>query len=95
MSDFYADGRAVLMTGKLADPETATARTAELAARIADALSLVDDASDAELRLLRESGVFAALVKEWRKENARLLAALADEAAGDAAFKLRPALAAE
>lgn len=95
MSDFYADGCVVQMAGKMADPEMGAMKTPQLAARTADALGLVDEASDTELRLLRESGVFADLVKAWRKENARLLAALADEAAGDAAFKLRPALATE
>lgn len=95
MSEFFAEGNAVLLTGKLADPEQATAISPIMAQRIADALSIVDEASDAELQHLRETGVFPELIKAWRKENRRLLSALADEAAGDAAFKRRHALAAE
>lgn len=95
MSDFFSEGNIVLLTGKLADPEQAAAISPAMASRIADALTLVDEASDAELRHLRETGVFPELIKAWRKENQRLLSALADEAAGDAAFKRRHALAAE
>lgn len=94
MSEYYSDGKTVILAGKLADPEQAEARTPQLAARIALALSLVDRASDAELAILAETGVMAAMLKAYRQEHDRLVTEMAETAGCDAASALRPAMAA-
>lgn len=86
MTEYYADGRKVMMRGKMADFDIGAMSTPQLAAQTALCLTLLSDASDNELASLVEAGAGADLVKAYRKAHEQIARDAAEIAGADAAY---------
>lgn len=83
---YVADSLSVRQADRSFDREVGEMKTSQLAKRAALCLTLLDDASDAELASLVEAGAGADLIKAYRKAHEQIARDAAETAGADAAY---------